>query len=141
RSYLKSDFIEFLRMFQLHRPFIEVKADGDNLSIVASGPQVHVMLFEIYVLAIVNELYFRALNAQHDMTEARSALSAKIDYVRTTLSHNGMRKHPFEFFDFGLRRRYSSAWQDEVVSTLAKELPAHFRGTSNVYLAKKYDLT
>ena len=140
RSYFKPDFIEYLRIFQLHRPFIEAKADGDQLSIVANGPQVHVMLFEIYVLAIVNELYFRRLGPI-DLTEGRRRLSGKIEMLRNTLAGAEMQKaHPFEFFDFGLRRRFSGAWQEEVVTKLAEELPAYFRGTSNVYLAKKYDL-
>ena len=59
--YIKSDFIDFLRIFQFQREFIEVKASGETLEVVARGPQVHVMGFEIYVLAIVNELYFRRL--------------------------------------------------------------------------------
>jgi nicotinate phosphoribosyltransferase len=45
------------------------------------------------------------------------------------------------FFDFGLRRRYSGAWHEEVVRTLAAALPEHFRGTSNVYLAMQLGLT
>ncbi|MGC8141418.1 hypothetical protein ACP3W2_28860, partial [Salmonella enterica] len=49
-------------------------------------------------------------------------------------------RHPFEFFDFGVRRRYSGAWQEEVVATLAREVPQYFKGTSNVWLAKKYQL-
>src|SRR5690606_1322402 len=34
----------------------------------------------------------------------------------------------------------SRNWHDEVVATLAREIPEYFRGTSNVYLAKKYNL-
>ncbi|CAM4085695.1 nicotinate phosphoribosyltransferase [Bordetella muralis] len=138
RSYFKPDFIEYLRMFQLHRPFIEARAEGDQLSIIARGPQVHVMLFEIYVLAIVNELYFRRLQIE-DMSEGRARLRNKVAQLRDALADLKLR-HPFEFFDFGLRRRFSGAWQEEVVATLATELPAYFRGTSNVYLAKKFDL-
>jgi nicotinate phosphoribosyltransferase len=50
-------------------------------------------------------------------------------------------QHPFEFFEFGTRRRFSAAWQDEVVGTLAREVPEYFKGTSNVLLAWKYNLT
>src|SRR5690606_27620267 len=49
--------------------------------------------------------------------------------------------HPFEFFDFGVRRRFSGAWQDEVVQRFAEAVPQLFKGTSNVYLAKKLGLT
>ena len=138
RSYIKPDFIEYLRMFQLHRPFIEARADGEQLSIVAHGPQVHVMLFEIYVLAIVNELYFRRLGVE-DLSVGRARLRDKVALLRESLKGT-TRRHPFEFSDFGLRRRFSGAWQKEVVQTLAAELPEYFRGTSNVYLAKQFDL-
>lgn len=46
-----------------------------------------------------------------------------------------------EFSDFGTRRRFNQVWHDEVVKTLKYALPDNFKGTSNVYLAKKYDLT
>jgi nicotinate phosphoribosyltransferase len=49
-------------------------------------------------------------------------------------------KHPFEFFDFGTRRRFSREWHEEMVATLAREVPHYFKGTSNMYLAKKYGL-
>ena len=57
--FIKSDFVDFLRIFRFQRDFIEARADGEALRIEARGPQVHVMGFEIFVLAIVNELYFR----------------------------------------------------------------------------------
>jgi nicotinate phosphoribosyltransferase len=50
------------------------------------------------------------------------------------------RRHPFEFFDFGTRRRFSREWHDEVIATLAREVPQYFRGTSNVELAFKHGL-
>ena len=61
--YIQSDFVDYLRLFQFQRDFIDVRAEGETLSIVAKGPQVHVMGFEIFVLAIVNELYFRRFDA------------------------------------------------------------------------------
>ncbi|MFX5634080.1 nicotinate phosphoribosyltransferase, partial [Acinetobacter baumannii] len=59
--YMKSDFIDFLALFRFQRTFIEVSTEGERLCIVARGPQVHVMGFEIFVLYIVNELYFRRI--------------------------------------------------------------------------------
>ena len=50
KRYMKSDFIDYLRIFQLQRRYITVSAEGDALGIVAKGPQIHVMLFEIFVL-------------------------------------------------------------------------------------------
>ncbi|MDY7539668.1 nicotinate phosphoribosyltransferase [Undibacterium sp. RTI2.1] len=137
--FIKSDFTDFLTVFHFQRKFIKVTTNGDTLEIVATGPQVHVMGFEIYVLHIVNELYFRRLQTETSLQEGRDRLAKKIALVRT-FAQEATRANPFEFFDFGLRRRFSGEWHDEVVATLKRELPDYFKGTSNVYLAKKHKL-
>jgi len=137
--YMKSDFIDFLRIFQLQHRYLTVATEGEHLVIVAQGPQIHVMFFEIFVLAIVNEIYFRRLATPEVMNEGRRRLREKIALLRGG-GVGARRRHPFEFFDFGVRRRFSAAWQEEVVATFAKEVPEFFKGTSNVELAKKYGL-
>jgi nicotinate phosphoribosyltransferase len=137
--YISSDFVDFLRIFRFQRDFIEVRAAGDSLDIVASGPQVHVMAFEIFVLAIVNELYFRRFDASAAQAEGRRRLNAKIALLRE-FEHEPARRHPFELSDFGVRRRYSGAWQREVVTTLRDAVPQFFKGTSNVLLARELGL-
>ena len=137
--YIKPDFVEFLRIFRFQRRLIEARAVGDALEIVARGPQVHVMGFEIHVLAIVNELYFARFDAAPALAEGRRRLHAKIaalrDFVRET-----RRAFPFVLTDFGLRRRFSAAWHDEVLRTLKETVPEQFIGTSNVHLARRHGL-
>ena len=140
--FIKNDFVDFLRIFKFQRRFIQasVAADGRTLEIVADGPQVHVMGFEIYVLAIVNELYFRRADQGAALAEGRRRLQAKVAALRAFGSGERQRAHPFEFFDFGVRRRFGGAWHEEVVRTLKAEVPEFFKGTSNVLLAKELDL-
>jgi nicotinate phosphoribosyltransferase len=137
--FMRSDFIDFLRIFHFQREFISARAVGEKLEIVANGPQVHVMAFEIYVLAIVNELYFRRVDQAAALAEGRKRLAGKIARLRAfeTLPP---RRHPFEFFDFGVRRRFSGAWQREVVATFKREVPQFFKGCSNVLYARDLDL-
>ncbi|MNR71432.1 Nicotinate phosphoribosyltransferase 2 [compost metagenome] len=137
--YMKPDFVDFLTLFRFQRHFIAVTTEGDTLNIVAKGPQVHVMGFEIFVLAIVNELYFRRFDQDAALAEGRKRLAAKIELLRD-FGNEAPRKFSFDLSDFGIRRRFSGAWQDEVVETLAREVPQYFKGTSNVYLAKKHGL-
>ncbi|MDB5762038.1 MAG: pncB [Herminiimonas sp.] len=137
--FIKSDFADFLSIFRFQRRFIEVEAQGDTLSIRACGPQVHVMGFEIYVLYIVNELYFRRVGTSENLKEARERLRAKTGALEA-FGKLPAKRNPFEFFDFGLRRRYSGAWHEEVVAVLKNETLQFFKGTSNVYLAKKYNM-
>ena len=140
--FIKSDFVDFLSVFRFQRRFIAVETEGDTLVIKARGPLAHVMGFEIFVLYIVNELYFRGLTSGPEvLAVARERLRLKVERVhaeRSALLADPA--HPFVFFDFGLRRRYSGEWHEEVVQTLAESLPEHFRGTSNVYFAKQFGL-
>ncbi len=146
--YIRSDYVEFLRLFQFQRRFITVSTQGDTLCVVAKGPQVHVMGFEIYVLAIINELYFRRLARERGgqesfLEEGRIRLNAKIKLMRDSQEAGDgekTKRHPFEIFDFGVRRRFSGEWQREVVQTLASEVPQYFKGTSNVLFAKEFNL-
>jgi nicotinate phosphoribosyltransferase len=137
--FIRSDFVDFLRIFHFQREFISARAVGEQLEIVASGPQVHVMAFEIYVLAIVNELYFRRFDQTAALVEGRRRLKAKIERLRV-FANEAPRAHPFEFFDFGVRRRFSGDWQREVVATFKREVPQYFRGASNVLFARELGL-
>lgn len=138
--FIRSDFIDFLRLFQYQRDFIRVQALADGgLRIEAQGPQRHVMGFEIPVLAIVNELYFRRLTRPGTLQEGRARLQAKVQAISSLAGQPGQ-VHPFELSDFGLRRRFSAHWQREVVATLAREVPQWFKGTSSVLLARDLGL-
>lgn len=139
--FIKSDFVDYLELFELKRRFIVASIDASGrLDIRIEGPMIQAMMFEIYVLAIVNELYFRRLDQTAALAEGERRLAAKItllkDY-RTRMQDNDV---PFLLSDFGTRRRYSFAWQRHVIERL-KEVPEIFRGTSNVYFAKELGLT
>ncbi|MBV8046245.1 MAG: nicotinate phosphoribosyltransferase [Paludibacterium sp.] len=140
--YIKSDFVDFLNVFRFQRRFIKVGVEGETLTITAKGPLVHVMGFEIFVLYIVNELYFRRLSAGREeeiLEEGRRRLVRKIAAMRAAPEPvDGISR--FAFSDFGLRRRYSGVWHDEVIGTLQRALPDAFPGTSNVYQAMRYNL-
>ena len=138
--FIKSDFADFLTIFHFQRKFIQVSRENETLIIRAKGPQVHVMGFEIPVLAIVNELYFRHADQAACLAEGRRRLNAKLKLLQAFAAEPTCR-HPFEFFDFGTRRRFSSSWQREVVGRFAEECPQYFKGSSNVLLAKELNLT
>ena len=139
--FIRSDFVDFLRIFHFQRDFIVAKPapDGRGLDIVASGPQVHVMAFEIFVLAIVNELYFRRFDAREALAEGKRRLAAKLERLRA-FGREPERATPFEFFDFGVRRRFSAAWHREVLATFKREVPQFFKGASDVLFARDLNL-
>src|SRR4051812_29788466 len=93
--FMKSDFVDFLRIFHLQRDFIRASAQEGQLVIEARGPQVHVMAFEIFVLAIVNELYFRRFDAAAALAEGRRRLQHKLQQLREFAAQPAL-AHPFE---------------------------------------------
>jgi nicotinate phosphoribosyltransferase len=109
-------------------------ADG-TLDIVIQGPWLHTILFEIPVLAIVNEVYFRARHPRPDLGEGRRRLSEKVALVRDDPA-----LAPLRIADYGTRRRFSRLWHDEVIVALRDTLGANLAGTSNVMLARRHGL-
>lgn len=133
--FIKDDFVEFLSLFRLKRKYIEIVDTGSELAITIKGPWLHTILFEIPVLAIVNETYFRHTAGGIDKTEGRKRLDAKIRIIEDEPDN-----HLISISDFGTRRRFSRQWQKEVLETLKERIPAQFAGTSNVYYAKELKL-
>ncbi|QIC80279.1 nicotinate phosphoribosyltransferase [Acinetobacter indicus] len=140
--FIKSDFVDYLELFQLKRRFIRAGIDSEGrLDIVVEGPMVQAMMFEIFVLAIVNELYFSRIRSDEVLAEGERRLQAKVALVQQYAAEQNPEDPPFLVSDFGTRRRYSFAWQKYVVQQINAAAPGVFRGTSNVLLAKQLGIT
>ena len=133
--FMKSDFVDFLGLFQFNPKYIDLRPQPDvdgRIDITIHGPWLHTILFEIPVLAIVSEVFFRRQHPNADLSEGRRRLREKVDLVRTVDP-----ALEFKLSDFGTRRRFSLAWHDEVIGTLKRDVPQYFAGTSNVLLAMR----
>ena len=133
--FIKNDYVEFLRLWHPIREYVETGLNEDGeLSVVVRGPLFSAMQYEIYLLEIVNEVYFR-MKYDYDalLASAKERLDRKIADFQSG-------KYTFKFAEFGCRRRLSRDWEDEVVRRLATETDCCV-GTSNVYLAMKYNLS
>ena len=132
--FIKDDYVEFLRLWHPIRDYVTCTLDSGELSIVVDGPLFSAMQFEIYLLEIVNEVYFRF---RYDYDELLNSAKEKLDKKIAALNDG---TYTFRFAEFGCRRRLSREWEDTVVKRLTSETDKCV-GTSNVYLAMKYDLT
>lgn len=130
-DYIKPDFIDFLRIFQLNRDCIQVSVQNDRLHVDINGPWLHTIMFEVPVLAIINEVYFRNIAPQPDYAEGRRRLREKLSCIQALPADN-----TFIFSDFGTRRRFSKTWQKEVIQTALEMVPHNMFGTSNILYAK-----
>ncbi len=132
--FIKNDYVEFLRLWHPIREYVTARrTENGELSLVVKGPLFSAMQFEIYLLEIVNEVYFR-MNFDYEklLKSAKERLDKKIRAF-----NDGT--YTFTFAEFGCRRRLSREWEDVVVKRLATET-RNCAGTSNVYLAKKHNL-
>lgn len=140
--FIKSDFVDYLELFQLKRRFITAGVDEEGrLDIWVEGPMVQAMMFEIFVLAIVNELYFRRIRSDAVLEEGERRLQAKLALLEQYQTQYQADEPPFLVSDFGTRRRYSFEWQKHVIAAFHHHFPNIFRGTSNVLLAKELNIT
>ena len=133
--FIKNDYVEFLRLWHPIRDYVsvELKENGE-LSVVVDGPLFSAMQFEIFLLEIINEVYFRM---KYDYDVLRRSAEERLD-KKIELMNDGT--YTFRFAEFGCRRRLSREWEDEVVRRLVTET-TNCIGTSNVYLAMKYNVT
>lgn len=141
--FIKPDYVEFLRLWHPIRDYVTTWLSKDNsansveegdLNVVVNGPIFSCMQFEIYLLEIINEVYFRMKYNYHQLEESA------LDRLNKKLNAFNYGKYDFKFAEFGCRRRLSRQWEDYVVRQFATHTD-NMVGTSNVYLAKKYNLT
>lgn len=133
--FIKDDYVEFLRLWHPIRDYVTVSRDDDGeLQVIVDGPLFSAMQFEIYLLEIINEVYFRM---KYDYDSLVKSAEEKLDEKIKRLNDG---TYTFKFAEFGCRRRLSREWEDVVVRRLAQETDKCI-GTSNVYLAMKYNLT
>lgn len=130
--FFKADFIDFLHTFTLQDKYISIHADED-FTLTIKGPWVDTILFEVPLLAIISEVYYRNCYPDENFKIAKVRLDAKIEYVKTHYPS-------LHFSDFGTRRRFSRTWQKQVIQNLCSQLPDAFVGTSNIYFAKTLGL-
>jgi nicotinate phosphoribosyltransferase len=136
--FFKTDFVDLLRLFQLNEHFVNIESGDEfenGLSITINGPWLHTILFEIPILEIISEVYFRNTHKDFDFTEGRRRLKDKIALYKKEGGAD------LNIADYGARRRFSYAWQEEVLRELVTQLPEFFVGTSNVHFARLLNIT
>lgn len=150
--YLRPDYLDYLSAFRFD-PATQVQTrfiphhDGDasrgDLDIQVTGRWSEVILYEVPLMSIVSEVYFRVVDTHWDMTGQRTLAREKA----AKLVSNGIR-----FSEFGSRRRrsYEShryciegllAGEKQALSPTHTSTPGKLLGTSNVHFAHLFNLT
>ena len=137
-KWIKGSYVDFLRLWEPRYEDFTITTDAEcGLSIDTAGTWLNTSMYEIPTLAIVNEVYFRMAYDYDDLMESfRERLAKKVESLQNGTYEIG------NFSEFGLRRRLSAEAQELAVRALndMKAEKSAFVGTSNVYLAKKFNL-
>ncbi len=139
-TYIPAWFYSYLKGYRYDHRWVTVSQDEDgHLDIEFEGCWSDTILLEVKVLAIVSELYYM-------MTGEDSKLDYESYYQKSWDKAKRMLDAGCVFSDFGTRRRASFKAQETVVKAMSdcqrsSAAEGKFIGTSNVYLAMKYDLT
>ena len=130
-GFFRDDFIQFLRLFKLNSNYVKVTTDDTNLNIIVDGPWLHTILYEIYILKIVNQLYFEYNYPfiGNLKTQGKKRFKDKLEKVKGT---------KVKFADFGTRRAYSRSWHESLMKDLS--FCPNCVGTSNVLYAMQYNM-
>ncbi len=126
QSVFKSDYVNWLNEFKFKPADVIITQHESKLNVSVRGKWKNTILWEVPLMAIISELYFRMTNA-----EPANDWQRRIVDKAANMNCKGV-----NWIDFGTRRRFSKAAQDAVVAYM--RLYDGFKGTSNPYFAMKY---
>jgi nicotinate phosphoribosyltransferase len=127
--YMRPTYAEWLANYRYDLSELDIKQNGGDLSIGFKGRWYRLILWEVKLMAIISELYFRMTGHKlaDDWRERIVQKAKDLEYNYCLWS------------DFGTRRRRSFAVQNEVVSVMKTH--RGFLGTSNPFLAYTHGVT
>ena len=139
--WIKGSYVDFLERWSPRYEDFEITHNAEcGLAIETKGTWLNTSMYEIPVLAIVNEVYFRM---QYNYDELLASFKEKLDEKMGKLMDGSLNIGLFS--EFGLRRRLSGEAQEYAIEQLCShnaDYPgSRCIGTSNVYLAKKFGVT
>lgn len=115
-------YLEWFKTYQFDTSEVQIKQKKGKLDITIEGLWYRTIYWEVPLMAIISELYFKETGQHIDSTKVQYKIKEKIEHLK------------LPYIDFGTRRRYSFEAQDKVV-WMHKHNKPWFLGTSNMYLA------
>ena len=124
--YLRRTYIEWMRGYQMNPEEVLINQTAGILSIKIEGPWYRTIYWEVKLMAMISELYFKMTGEEADQEW----------HYRMGKKGNDLQEFECHWIDFGTRRRFSYEIQDALV----KEMKHYrgFLGTSNPHLAMKH---
>ncbi len=127
-KYLTPEYLAFLSNYKFDLEQVMVTQSGTDLEILIRGPWQETILWEVPLMAMISELYFKM--TKHKLMPEWFQRKQNKEKVKR------LRDHGIQFADFGTRRRYSECNQRVLlheIQCLNEENT--LIGTSNVHFA------
>jgi nicotinate phosphoribosyltransferase len=128
--FLKPPYLDFLKGYQFNPDEVRIVQTGNSITLIVEGYWYRTILWEIPLMALISELYFK-------LTMQRTLPENELDQLNRAKIER-LERMGARFSDFGTRRRFSFENHNRVVAACKQYAPTCFSGTSNPYLAMKY---
>jgi len=128
--YFDRVFIDLLKGYRYDPGEVTIEQQGGSLKVEIEGLWYRTVLWEVPLLALISELFFIMAGKKPCDTETIAAEKA-----------SRLAEMKAEYSDFGTRRRFSFDVHDRVIKSLKNNSQEFFKGTSNVFLAMKHNIT
>jgi len=132
--YLDRPYLDFLSGYRYDPSEVGVVLRDGELDIKIRGFWYRTVLWEVPLMALISELYFKLTNQE--------PIERKKRQINNIEKGKEFQMNNMILSEFGTRRRYSYQIQDEVVLDLKSCYGSNtfLKGTSNVHLAMKHGL-
>lgn len=132
-------YFNFLRGYTFNPKEVSISQDEEGqLSITVQGKWFSTIMWEMPLLSIISELV-------HTLQGEKATYNLEVEREKVKAKTEKFLQAGVILGDMGTRRRFSFNHQEMVIKTMAEvyqsqDWPGKFTGTSNVWLAMKYNL-
>ena len=131
--FLTPVYLDYLESYRYDPAEVMIRQDRDRLTLKITGPWYRTILWEVPVMAIISETFFKMTHQKTVPEQKRRKIN--LDKVRR-LGDNAVK-----FADFGTRRRFSARNHELLIRDLLSHENHTLIGTSNVHFAHKFNIT
>jgi len=131
--FLTPVYLDFLETYQYDPKEVTIRRQDGDVRLDINGPWYRTILWEVPLMAIISEAYFKATGQKGYSIEKRRRINLE--------KGEQFLKNGVKFADFGTRRRFSAANHEQLIRDLTGTDKTALIGTSNVHLAHQFNLT
>lgn len=128
--YLNPAYIDFLAGYRYDPSEVVISQEGDKVNVHVIGYWYRTILWEVPLLALISELYYKYTHQERWTNEKIVA--------NTNDKTNLFNELGVQYAEFGTRRRHSYNVHRKVVEVLSTHNKEGFIGSSNVHMAMLY---